>query len=718
MTGKRGSKPPLVAERRTKPVRKARKAPKTAAKRAPKRATPKRRGFLGTLLWPFKWILILIWRIMWRGAFAVTAIVAIAVFYIASTLPPIEELVDGRTRGSVTLLDAGGETFAWRGDQFGGMITTDTVSTHLRNAIVATEDKRFYHFYHIGIDFYATGAAMVRNYRRGGNPLSGAGGSSLTQQTAKLLCYGKPFVPEDWESETEYELDCRSTTLWRKIVEATYAMAMETRYTKDEILTVYMNRAYLGAGSRGFEAAAQRYFGISAAEVNAPQAAMLAGLLKAPSSFAPTRNLQLSQDRGATVLRLMREAGYLTEQEEAVAQANPATLSQAARQRAGGYFADWVMDTGPNFFTQQTTEDVIIRTTLDPRIQTAAEEALVWVFENKVRAGSEAQAAIVVMSADGAVRGMVGGRDLTVSGAFNRATQALRQTGSAFKPFVFATALDMGMTPYDILLDEETCFPLPGQDDYCPVNYNRRFEGEVTMVEALQHSINVPAVALSELVGRENVRTVAEGFGIKSELANGPALALGASESTLLEMTGAYAGILNGGSAVKPYGLVELRLAGDAEPLLTAAGGIRERVIRQEAARQLTWMMNQVVEGGTGTRAAIEGWEVAGKTGTTSSARDAWFIGFNGDYVTGIWMGYDNNTPLSGVTGGGLPAEIWHETMRRVLDGQTPTPLPMSVPVAAAAPQPQAGQGGDGLGYTPDEADSIINDLLRELQGN
>lgn len=712
MTGRRGSKPPLVAEKRSK----AAPAKRKPAKPARRRKAAKPRGVLGTLLWPFKWVLILFWRIMWRGTIVVSLLVGVGVFYYAATLPPIDDMVDGRIRGSVTLLDARGETFAWRGDQFGGMISSDAVSAQLHNAVVATEDKRFY--WHFGVDFYATGAAMVRNFRHGGNPLSGAGGSSLTQQTAKLLCFGRQFDPNTWEDETAYEADCRRVTLWRKVQEAVYAFALEARYTKAEILTIYLNRAYLGAGSRGFEAASQRYFGISAAQVDAPQAAMMAGLLKAPSTGAPTRNLQLAQDRGATVIRLMEEQGYLTAAQAADAQANPATLSESARQRAGGYFADWVMDSGPNFFTDGTTEDVVISTTLDPRIQAAAEEALTFIFEERVREGSEAQAAIVVMSADGAVRAMVGGRDLTVSGAFNRATQALRQTGSAFKPFIYATALDLGMSPFDILLDAPTCWPLPGQPAYCPTNYTNQFLGEVTLVEALQKSLNVPAVALSELVGRENVRTVAENFGIVSDLAQGPALALGASESTLVEMTGAYAGILNGGSAVKPYGLVELRLIGDDQPLLTATGGIRERVIQENAARELTWMMYQVVEGGSGRRAGVEGWEIAGKTGTTQGARDAWFIGFSGDYVAGVWMGYDNNTPLTGVTGSGLPAEIWHETMVRVLDGLTPTPLPMQIPLQAQIPVPQPGQGGDGLGYTPDQADNIINDLLRELQNN
>jgi len=679
-----------------------------------KRKPAKSRGVLAVLLWPFKWLLILFFRIMWRGTVVVSLLVGVGVFYYASTLPPITDLVDGRTRGSVTLLDAQGDTFAWRGDQYGGMISSDDISPNLRNAIIATEDKRFEAFYHFGVDFYATGAAMVRNYNRGGNPLSGAGGSSITQQTAKLLCFGRPYDPTIWEDETAYEQDCRRTTLWRKVQEAVYAFAMEARYTKAEILTVYLNRVYLGAGSRGFEAASQRYFGISAAEVNPAQAAMLAGLLQAPSATAPTRNLQRAQDRGATVVRLMEEQGYLTAAAAADAQANPAVLSEAARARAGGYFADWVMDSGPNFFTDGTTEDVIIRTTLDRRIQAAAEEALTWVFENKVRAGSEAQAAIVVMSADGAVRAMVGGRDLIVSGAFNRATQALRQTGSAFKPFVYAAALDLGMEPNDILLDAPTCFSIRGQADYCPRNYTNDFRGEVTMVEALQRSLNIPAVAVSELVGRDNVRTVAENFGIVSDLARGPALALGASESTLVEMTGAYAGILNGGSAVKPYGLVELRLIGEDQPLLTATGGIRERVIQERAARELTWMMYQVVEGGSGGRAAIDGWEIAGKTGTTQGARDAWFIGFSGDYVAGIWMGYDNNTPLTGVTGSGLPAEIWHETMARILAPLTPTPLPMQAPQQTA----QQLQNTGGLGLSTEQADTVINDLLRELEAS
>ena len=407
---------------------------------------------------------------------------------------------------------------------------------------------------------------------------------------------------------------------------------------------------------------------------------MLAGLLTAPSTLSPTSNLDRSQNRAATVVRLMKEQGYLTAAEAKAAQDNPAELSEAAEAKAGGYFADWVMSTGPEFFTRSTTEDVIIKTTLDQRMQKAAEDGLNWIFDNKVSPGSKAQAAIIVMSADGAVRAMVGGRKSKVVGAFNRATQAKRQTGSAFKPFVYAAALDLGYSPDDLISDEPLCIDIPGSGEWCPKNYTNDFKGLVTLTQALKNSLNIPAVKISESVGRELVSQVAAQFGIKSDLAAGPALALGASESTLIEMTGAYAGILNGGSSVTPYGLIELRLMGDSEALMGTGGGIGERVIQEQAARQLVYMMEKVISEGTGVRGQFGGRQLAGKTGTTSAAKDAWFIGFSADYVAGVWMGYDDNTPLKGVTGGGLPTDIWREVMMRVHEGLPIKDLPMSAP--------------------------------------
>lgn len=718
MTGPGKKRPPLVADRRypAKPAAKkaapkktpAKKKPVAKRKAAPKKAKP--RGFIGWVLAPFQWLFRLIWAFTWRVGLVVGLIIAGFSFYFASQLPPMAELIDQRTRGSVTMTDLSGDVFAWRGDQFGGMVTTQTVSPFLHNAVVATEDKRFYR--HFGISPRGIASAVRINLREGRGPLSGNGGSTITQQTAKLLCLGVPFDPNKWDSERAYEADCRQSSLWRKAREAVFSVGMEIAYTKEEILSIYLNRAYLGAGSRGFEAAAQRYFGISAAEVNPAQAAMLAGLLTAPSANAPTRSLSRAQNRAATVIGLMEDQNYLTAAQASDALLNPATLSDAARASSGGFFADWVMDSGPEFFTRNTTEDVIIRTTLDARIQNAAEEALISVFENDVREGSEAQAAIVVMSADGAVRAMVGGRNISATGAFNRATQALRQTGSAFKPFIYAAALDLGMSPYDLIDDVETCWTVRGSGDWCPQNYDREFKGPVTMTQALAESRNIPSIILSEEVGRELVSNVANGFGVKGDLAAGPALALGVSESTLLDMTGAFAGILNGGSQVTPYGLTDLRFMGDDTSLMDAQGvGIGERIIRQEAAGQLTWMMTKVVEEGTGRRARIDGWPIAGKSGTTQGSRDAWFIAYTGDYVTGVWMGYDDNSRLTGVTGGGLPATIWRETMVRVLDGMQPTPLPLIIPQRPLNSGVLESQGGEVL----DEA--ILNLLDNILSG-
>ena len=719
MASNSGRRTPLVAERRYKAA--AKPAARTTGGGTPPRkprsrraaAPRRRRGPLGWIAAIVSFVLRRIWAVIWRVGLAGGVALAGGVFYYASSLPPVSDLVDGRARGSVVLQDRDGRDFAWRGDQFGGMITADTVSVYLRDAVVATEDKRFYG--HFGLSPRGIASAVAINLREGRGPLSGNGGSTITQQTAKLLCLGIPYDPATWPTEADYEADCRRTTLWRKVQEAVYSIAMEVKYTKAEILTIYLNRAYLGAGTRGFEAAAQRYFDISAAEVTPAEAAMLAGLLKAPTTYAPTNNLQRAQDRAALVVGLMQDQGYLSDSAAAEALANPAQLSQAAQAQSGGYFADWVMESGPEFFTRDTTEDVIIRTTLDQRIQNAAEEALVSIFATKVSEGSEAQAAIVVMSADGAVRAMVGGRDLRASGAFNRATQALRQTGSAFKPFVYATALDLGMSPLDSVDDSPLTINIAGSGPYRPENYDREFKGIITLTQALAESRNIPAVRISEQVGRENVRTVAAMFGIEGDLAAGPALALGASESTLIDMTGAYAGILNGGSSVTPYGLIELRLQGDAEPMMGQGGGIGERVIAEPAARQLIWMMAQVVEQGTGTRAQIEGWQIAGKTGTTQGARDAWFIGFSGDYVTGVWMGYDDNRPLTGVTGGGLPAEIWHETMVRVLAGMDPTPLPMTEPTGAGTFNAPITQGEPGGAPASDPA---VDQALQEAFGN
>ncbi len=403
MVDRNGRKPPLVADRRyagksgggkraapaKKPTPAKTKAP---ARRSRTRSARPRRGsggpvrrilgFFGAIL---AGILGLIWAAGWRMAMVVGLLIALAVGYFYTTLPEVDALLDGRARGSVTMLDVNGDVFAWRGDQFGGVVTADTVSPHLKNAIIATEDKRFYS--HFGVSPRGVASAVRINLREGRGPLSGHGGSTITQQTAKLLCLGEPFDPAAGISEADYEAECRRGTLWRKIKEAVFSMAMEAKYTKDEILTIYMNRAFLGAGARGFEAASQRYFGKSAAEVSPAEAAMLAGLLVAPTRFAPTNDLDRAQNRASLIVGLMEEQGFLTADQAAEARANPAELSEAAEEKAGGYFADWVMSSGPEYFTRNTTEDVIIRTTLERNLQKSAEEALRYIFAEKVRDG-------------------------------------------------------------------------------------------------------------------------------------------------------------------------------------------------------------------------------------------------------------------------------------------------------------------------------------------
>lgn len=733
MSGSGRKGPPLVADKRyaasggsgdgrkppplKKPVARKPAAPKSPPPaRPPRRPRRKGRGLISGFLFG---IVTLVWRVVWGVTWRIGALVGVivlgAAFYFYQQLPAVSDLVDARARGSVTMLDRDGAVFAWRGETYGGMVSSDAVSPFLRDAVVATEDKRFYQ--HLGISPRGIASAIRINLAEGRGPLEGNGGSTITQQVAKLLCLGVTYDPAQWKSESEYEEDCRAGGVWRKVKEIPFSLAMEAKYSKAEILTIYFNRAYLGAGARGFEAASQRYFGKSAAEVGPAEAAMLAGLLKAPSRYAPTANLKRAQDRANVIIGLMQEQGYLTEEQASAARARPAELSEAAARNAGGFFADWVMESGPAFFTRETTEDVIIHTTLDQALQRKAEEALQFVFDTKVKEGSKAQAAIVVMSADGAVRAMVGGRRIAAAGSFNRATQALRQTGSVFKPFVYAAALDMGFSPADYVEDAPLTINVKGSGPWTPVNYDKEFKGLITLTQALAESRNIPAVKVAREVGLDAVRKVAQEFGVKSDLAAGPALALGASESTLLEMTGAYAGILNGGSAVHPYGLVNLRIQGDDTDLIGQSGGIGERVIRQEAAELLTYMLTKVIEKGTGRRAAIAGRELAGKTGTTNAARDAWFIGFSAQYVVGVWMGYDDNTPLQGVTGGGLPAEIWHEVMARVHEGVPAEPLPMIVPqwreppVAApaaassagvpAAPAPAAGAAASSGNVAP-----------------
>ena len=394
----------------------------------------------------------LVWGYLWRVGAVAAIILVLATAAYHHALPAPGALFDGRAMGSVTLLDRNGSVFAWRGEQYGGDLRADDVSPHLVHAVIAAEDRRYWD--HFGLDPIGIARAIWANLRAGRIV---QGGSTLTQQVAKNV-----FLTAE-------------RSLERKLKEVPMALALELKYSKDEILSIYLNRVYLGAGTYGFEAAARRYFGKSARGLSPAEAAMLAGLLTAPSRYAPTADLSRAQGRASVIVRLMGAQGYLDESQVLEALANPADLGRAAEARLGGAFADWVMDEAPDYLTRRTTEDVVIRTTFDAEAQLAAEHAVAGVFEERVKPGSTAEAGVVVMDHAGAVRAMVGGRDRG-AGRFNRATQAKRQTGSAFKPVVYAAALEAGLTPRSVVRDAPVSI-----EGWSPENYDRNFRGPVTL---------------------------------------------------------------------------------------------------------------------------------------------------------------------------------------------------------------------------------------------
>ncbi|MGD1926987.1 MAG: transglycosylase domain-containing protein [Paracoccaceae bacterium] len=661
-------------------------------KKTEKKTTAKPTDQPGLIGRAVRGVIRMVFGLVWRLGVVVALIVAAAAAFFYAQLPAYEKLFDGRGVGSVTLRDADGAIFAWRGEQYGGDLSVDQASPHLVNAVIAAEDKRFYR--HIGLDPRGIARAMYVNMQRGAFV---QGGSPLTQQVAKNV-----FLNAE-------------RSLARKIKEVPMALALEFKYSKEQILSIYLNRVYLGAGTYGFEAAAQRYFGKSARVVTPAEAAMLAGLLRAPSRYAPTNDITLAQRRANVIARLMFEQGYLSEIDMLEIRAKPAVLSDEAAARAGGAFADWVMERGgeDKFLDLLKTADIEIETTFDLDTQRSAEQALADVFDTKVREGSEAQAAIVVMTYDGAVKAVVGGRERGPA-RFNRATQALRQTGSAFKPIVYAAGIEAGLSPLDVFEDKR--INIRG---WSPSNYNNRFTGPVTLREALAKSINTVAVQVSEQAGRAKVRELAGEMGLSSEMAPGPAIALGTSEARLIEMTGVFATIANGGRRAVPHGVTAIKLRGDELPIDRGPVELGPQVISARTAGLLTNMMEAVVTDGTGGRARMAEWQVAGKTGTTQKARDAWFIGFTADYVAGVWMGYDDNRPLTGVTGGGLPAEIWQEVMNRIHAGRTPRPLNSIAPqpreplIAERTPDRDGGAGGgDSL------VERIFRDVVRDLTGD
>jgi penicillin-binding protein 1A len=575
----------------------------------------------------------------------------VIVAWYAYDLPDIDNLDVPARKASITMTDADGREIAIYGDIYGDPLRLADVPPYLVQAIVATEDRRF--FDHFGFDPVALIRAVVTNVRAG---RVRQGGSTLTQQLAKNV-----FLKPD-------------RTLRRKVQELLLAFWLEANFTKEQIFTLYINRVYLGSGTYGVDAAARRYFGKSARQVSLHEAAVLAGLLKAPSRYSPRRSRKAAEDRARVVLGTMVAARFLDEKTAKRTGAQKLRpVASTARSNAARYFTDWALErvTG---FVGRAGSDLIVRTTLDARLQRLAEEQLRAALAKHGKSRRISQAALVSMSPDGSVRALVGGKDYGTS-QFNRAFQALRQPGSAFKLFVYLAAMESGLTPDDQFIDGPLRI-----GKWRPRNYGGTFLGTVTLREAMARSINTVAVQVSERAGRGKVIDAARRLGITSPLKSHPSLALGASEVSLVELTSAYGVIANGGIAVWPHGISEIRERG-GKVLYRRTDGAAAQVVEPDAVRRTNELLRAVVEWGTG-KAANPARPAAGKTGTSQDFRDAWFIGYTGELVTGVWMGNDDSSPMKKVTGGSLPARLWRDFMIPALDGVAARPLP-AAPVAA-----------------------------------
>jgi penicillin-binding protein 1A len=585
-------------------------------------------------------VLALLWLVIVGG---------VVLGYFALTLPDTGELTKAERKPSITILAADGSLLATYGELFGQPLTLKEMSPYLPKAVIATEDRRFYS--HFGVDPIGLGRALFANLAA--RHLV-QGGSTITQQLAKNLF----LTPE------------RSLT--RKIQETMLALWLEHRFTKDQILEIYLNRVYFGAGTYGVDAAAHRYFQKSARRTSLYESAVIAGLLKAPTRFNPTRDPGKAAVRTRQVLANMVEASYITEAQSTAAINGGASLAAVASTRPGSrYFADWVAEQLGEF--TETTRDVTVVTTLDPRMQAEAEATVAELIARNSGKLSVKQAALVAMSPDGSVRAMVGGRDYAQS-QFNRATQAQRQPGSAFKPFVYLAGLEAGLQPSDRFIDAPIRI-----GNWQPRDFAGRYQGEMSLAEGLAQSINTIAVQVAQRAGMRSVVSVARRLGIASPLTPEPSLALGTNEVNLLELVSAYAPFANGGNGVWPHGISEIRDSAGKIVFHRSGSGLGQ-VVSPEFAGRMNEMLSAVIGHGTGISASLPR-PVAGKTGTTQDYRDAWFIGYTADLVAGIWLGNDDSSPMNKVTGGSLPAEAWRRFMLAATRSMPVRSLP-------TAPQP------------------------------
>jgi penicillin-binding protein 1A len=625
-----------------------------------------------------------------RVAIIAIAIVAIpvALLWLAPALlvwsaPPIDtsqDLYSANRPVAFTFLDSQGQVVGHRGAIVGERLRLDKMPAYLPAAFIAMEDRTFYE--NEGIDVRGLLRAMWMNMRAGHVV---AGGSTITQQTAKIV-----FLSP-------------KRTFARKYEELIDAAALQKSLSKNQILDLYLNRIYLGSGAYGVDGAAHVYFGKSARDLTLSEAAMLATLTRAPSAFSPRRDLAAAQERAAAVLHAMVKTHAITRDQAEDAIAHPAVITDHRLVDARNFFLDTAGEEALRLIEndEQHSADLIVHTTLEPRIEDDARHALAHTLNAKGRRARAHEGAIVVMKIDGAVSALIGGRDYD-SSAFNRATQAKRQPGSAFKPFVYLAAIENGMSPWDTREDEPVDI-----NGWSPTNYNGQSYGTVTLASALAHSINTVTAGLAQDVGITSVISAAHRCGITSPLQPNASLALGTSVVTPLELTTAYATFASGGLRVTPYFVSTVE--DNAHHVLYQRKPPPEpRVIASHVDRDLTMMLYSVITEGTGRSAALPGRQAAGKTGTTQDYRDAWFVGFTPDYVTGVWVGNDNNSPMRNVTGGTLPAAIWKDVMTAAERGLPPRALDKSPTQQRVDTETETASTDETTyGTTPDSSDGI-----------
>jgi penicillin-binding protein 1A len=607
--------------------------------------------------------------IYWLAVLALWAIIAAIglLVWVGIHLPPIQSLEIPKRPPSVLILSANGATLATRGDMGGAEVPLRDLPDYAPKAFVAIEDRRFYS--HHGIDPFGILRAGIRDVLRRG---ATQGGSTLTQQLAKNL-----FLTQE-------------RTVTRKLQEAVLALWLEHKFSKAQILDLYLNRVYFGSGAYGIEGAAQRYFGKSARQLTLPEAAMLAGLVQSPSRLAPNRNPEGAERRASLVIAAMAEQQMISDEAAKRALANPARAIGPSGGGSVNYVADWVMDAVDDLIGQ-IDQDITVDTTIEPALQTAAEQSLDDALAQKGDKLNISQGALVAMTPDGVVRALVGGRNYADS-QYNRAIDARRQPGSSFKPFVYLTALEHGLTPDTIR--EDAPISVKG---WKPENYEREYLGPVTLTQALANSLNTVSVRLTLELGPNAVTRTAYRLGIESKLEPNASIALGTSEVSVLEMVSAYSTFANGGFAISPHVVERIRGA-DGKVLYARTPQTLGRIVDPRYIGMMNTMMHETLVSGTARHADLPGWQAAGKTGTTEDFRDAWFIGYTSHLVTGIWLGNDDNSPTKKATGGSLPVDIWSRFMKVAHQGVTATPLPGfgNGWISSGAPTPPQGLDSSG----------------------